>query len=87
MSDPTTTLALEALPQGGLSLPQRLAALLQSRMSTALAVAVMWGLAVVDWLSIYAGNAPNRKIFAAILIMAAVLATGRLRVALVTKHR
>lgn len=68
-------------------MPQRLAALLQSRMSTALAVAVMWVLAVVDWLSIYAGNAPNRKIFAAILIMAAVLAAARVRVALVAKHR
>jgi len=46
----------------------------------------MWGLAVVDWLSIYAGNAPNRKIFVAILIMAAVLAAGRVRVALAAKR-
>ena len=85
--DPTTTLALEALPQGYLPLSQRLATLLQSRLSTALLVATMWALAVVDWLSIYAGNAPNRKIFAAILIMAAMLAAGRIRVALADKHR
>ena len=55
--------------------------------ATGLAVAVMWALAVVDWLSIYAGNAPNRKIFAAILIMAAMLAAGRIRLALADKHR
>jgi hypothetical protein len=87
MPDPTTTLALEALSQGDLSLSQRLAALLRSRLSTGLAVAVMWVLAIVDWLSIYAGNAPNRKIFVAILIIAAVLAAGRIRLALVAKHR
>ena len=87
MSDPTTTLAFQALPHSGLSLSQRVAALLRSRLSTALAVAVMWGLAVVDWLSIYAGNAPNRKIFVAILIMAAVLAAGRVRLALTAKQR
>lgn len=47
----------------------------------------MWVLAVVDWLSIYAGNAPNRKIFVAILIIAAVLAAGRIRLALVAERR
>lgn len=85
--DPTTTLALQALPQGDLPFPQRLATLLQSRLSTGLLVVTMWALAVVDWLSIYAGNAPNRKIFAAILIMAAILAAGRVRLALADKHR
>ena len=85
MSDPTTTLALQALPQGDLS--QRITTLLKGRLATALVVAAMWALAVVDWLSIYAGNAPNRKIFAAILIMAAVLAAGRIRQALFDKRR
>jgi hypothetical protein len=47
----------------------------------------MWTLAVIDWLSIYAGNAPNRKIFAAILVMAAVLGAARIRLALTPKPR
>jgi hypothetical protein len=85
MSDHTTT--LRALPQPTASPVARLGDLLQSRLSTALAVGTMWTLAVIDWLSIYAGNAPNRKIFVAILAMAAVLAAGRIRLALTPKAR
>lgn len=87
MSDHTSTLSLQALPRTGGSALERVVSLLHSRISTALAVMVMWTLAVVDWLSIYAGNAPNRKIFGAILIIAALLAAGRIRLALVDKHR
>jgi hypothetical protein len=85
MSDHTTT--LRALPPPAASSLERLAELLQSRLSTALAVGLMWTLAMIDWLSIYAGNAPNRKIFAAILVMAGVLAAGRIRLALTRKPR
>jgi hypothetical protein len=87
MSDHTSTLSLQALPRTGGSALERIVALLHSRLSTALAVLVMWTLAVVDWLSIYAGNAPNRKIFGAILIIAAILAAGRVRLALADQRR
>lgn len=87
MSDHTTTLSFQALPQHSASPLERVAARLYSRIATGIAVGCMWVLAVVDWLSIYAGNAPNRKIFVAILIIAAVLAAGRIRLALVAERR
>ena len=80
MSDHTTTLSLPSLSRASAS--GRVTALLRGRLVTALVVASMWTLAVIDWLSIYAGNAPNRKIFAAILVLAAALAAGRIRLAL-----
>ncbi|HEX5049199.1 MAG TPA: hypothetical protein VFX89_18955 [Gammaproteobacteria bacterium] len=87
MSDHTSTLSLQALPPAGGSALERVVSLLHGRLATALAVTAMWTLAVVDWLSIYAGNAPNRKIFGAILIIAAILAVGRIRLALIDKYR
>jgi hypothetical protein len=87
MTDPTTTLTLRAFPQSDVPLLGRLAQLLASRVTIALAVALMWGLAIVDWLSIYAGNAPNRKVFYAIVIMAAALAAGRIRHGMAAKRR
>ena len=80
MSDHTTTLSLPSLSRASAS--GRVTALRRGRLVTALVVASMWTLAVIDWLSIYAGNAPNRKIFAAILVLAAALAAGRIRLAL-----
>jgi hypothetical protein len=87
MSDHTDTLTLQSLPRPAASASERFASLLQSKTATGVAVVSMWALATADWLSIHAGNAPNRKIFITIVAMATVLAVGRIRLAFADKPR
>jgi hypothetical protein len=73
-----STTILPALPQPGVPLRQRIvAATLYGKLPSAVAVACMLTLAVIEWSRIFAGQAPRLNVYVAIVAIAAVLAGGR----------